>query len=116
MGGQYLDDLSERLARATSRRKLLARAAAWTAGGLAALLAPAFAQAGGPSGSIVVLDRGPQAGLGITACGIYCKVVDCCTPSCCSGYKLFKCTSQCDGSYFYLCSTPCTNFCYSQYC
>lgn len=120
MGGQYLEEMSERIARVTSRREVLARGAAVVAGGLAAILAPAFARAGGPTsapkGSIVVLDRGPDAGLAPAACGIYCSVVDCCNNGCCSGFKLFKCTDRCDGSFFYICSTPCTSFCYSQAC
>lgn len=116
MSREPLEGLSERIARATSRRQVLARGAAWAAGGLAALAAPAFVRAETPTGSMVVLDRGPDAGLGPTACGIYCQVVDCCTNGCCQGLKLFKCTNQCDRSFFYICSSPCTSFCYSQYC
>jgi len=121
MGSESLEALSERIARVASRRQVLARGTAWAAGGLAALIAPAFARAApptgvAPTGSIVVLDRGPDAGLAQTVCGIYCQVVDCCTNGCCQGLKLFKCTSRCDGSFFYICSSPCTSFCYSQAC
>jgi hypothetical protein len=59
MRSEHLEEMSERIAWVTSRRQVLARGAAVVAGGLAALLAPAFARAsdptGPPKGSIVVL-------------------------------------------------------------
>ncbi len=114
-----LAGLSDAIAARLNRRRFLARAAGLLAGGVAAALAPALARGGSPpdKGSFAtVLDRGPDAGVSPDACGIYCSPYDCCTNGCCNGYYLFRCLNNCDRTYFYICSSPCTGFCYSLAC
>ncbi len=112
-------DIADAAAARLNRRRFLARAASLLAGGAAAALAPTLVRAGSPDaggGFKTVLDRGPDAGLSPNVCGIYCSPTDCCTNGCCSGYYLFRCSDSCTRTYFYICSTPCTGFCYSQAC
>lgn len=113
-----LGDFSDAVAARLNRRRFLARAASLLAGGAAAALAPALARAGSPpdKGFRTVLDRGPDAGASPDACGIYCSPYDCCANGCCNGYYLFRCFNNCERTYFYVCSTPCTGFCYSIAC
>lgn len=114
-----LGDFSDAVAARLNRRRFLARTASLLAGGAAAALAPALARAGSPSdnkGFKTVLDRGPDAGVSPDACGIYCSPYDCCPNGCCNGYYLFRCFDNCERTYFYVCSTPCTGFCYSVAC
>jgi hypothetical protein len=113
-----LADLTDAVASRLDRRRFLAWAAGVFAGAAAAVVAPAFARAGPTrdQGLRTVLDRGPDAGLSPDLCAVYCSPYDCCSNGCCSGYYLFRCQNNCDHTYFYICSTPCTGFCLSQGC
>lgn len=112
-----IQSLSMRVGAEVTRRSLL-RSLSAGAAGVGALIVSwnAFADSGQASTRATV-QRGPDAGIGIEACGIFCSPVDCCPAGCCAGVYLFKCVSACDGSFEYVCvAPPCTGFCFSQAC
>jgi hypothetical protein len=112
-----LSDLSDAVASHLDRRRFLARVVGLFAAGAAAMVAPALAHAESPQyQGLKTLERGPDAGFSPEFCGVTCSPWDCCSNGCCSGVYLFRCYNNCDHTYFYACSTPCSAFCLSLGC
>ena len=89
-----------------SRRRFVADVARTLGAGVGLAMLPAVARAG---------DR--EVSAGPDACAIYCQPAESCSTACStSGYRLFRCVNQCDGSSFQKCyqRTSCTSFCLSQ--
>jgi hypothetical protein len=115
-----VEKLAEVTSRAVNRRRFLRRLSSAGLGTFGILATTTIAEADGSGRSQASMAgdsrQRPDAAVAPLLCHVYCTVFDCCGTCCNNRYNLFKCTDSCDGSYFYVCASRCSGFCYSVGC